>query len=154
MKQLSIFSNNEDASSKSHWTLFIDGASRGNPGLAGAGVFLSKNDKVVAKNCYFLGVKTNNQAEYIALINGLAVLIEHKPQKQDNITIYSDSELLVRQIKGIYKIKHPDLKKLYDEAMKYLSSFQYTIQHVRREKNKVADSLANQALDQQTSICP
>jgi len=147
MKQLSIFSNNDCRIVKSHWVLYIDGASRGNPGLAGAGIFLSKNAEVVAKNSYFLGTKTNNQAEYYALVCGLKVLKEQAPQGKDQVTIYSDSELLVRQVKGIYKIKNQDLKKLYDDVISLLHGLDYKIEHIRREKNTVADDLANRAFD-------
>lgn len=151
MKQLSIFPNAPTNIDKAHWVLYIDGASRGNPGLAGAGIFLSKNHEVVAKNSYFLGPKTNNQAEYLALIYGLKVLMEQMPEKKDHLTIYSDSELLVRQMKGIYKIKNQDLKKLYDDAMALLCGMNYKIEHIRREKNTIADYLANRALDQHKS---
>jgi len=151
MNQLSIFSSNsvDDGKKKVNWTLYIDGASRGNPGMAGAGVVLLKNNKVIAKKSYFLGLKTNNQAEYMSLINGLKVFKEQIPQIIDHLTIYSDSELLVCQIGGTYKIKHPELRKLYDEAMLILSNVDYKIEHIRREKNTIADSLANKALDEQ-----
>lgn len=147
VKQLSIFQNNSCDSEKAHWVLYIDGASRGNPGLAGAGIFLSKDNKVIAKNSYFLGTKTNNQAEYYALVYGLRVLRENMPRVKDQVTIYSDSELLVRQVKGIYKIKNQDLRNLYDDAIALLSGIEYKIEHVRREKNTVADDLANKAFD-------
>lgn len=147
MKQLSIFTKNSEPIKKTHWTLFIDGAARGNPGLAGAGIYLLKNNKVAAKNSYFLGTKTNNQAEYLALLYGLQTSKDHGFQNNDHLTIYSDSELLVRQFKGIYKIKNQELKKLYDNAIDLLLDVDYKIEHIRREKNYIADELANIAID-------
>lgn len=152
MKQLSFFSSKPAESiEKFHWVLYIDGASRGNPGLAGAGICLLKNDSIVAKKSFFLGTKTNNQAEYMALIHGLTVFKEQEPHKRDHLTIYSDSELLVRQVKGLYKIKNLDLKQLYDTAIKLLCGIDYKIEHIRREKNCIADDLANKAIDKRNS---
>ncbi len=148
MKQLYIFEDANQKNEKVHWALYIDGASRGNPGPAAVGIYLIKNEKEVVKKGYFLGQKTNNQAEYYSLIYGLQELKDHyKPD--DELQIYSDSELLVRQINGKYKVKHEELKKLYDLAIDLLSKFKYKIEHVPRDKNKVADSLANQALNKQ-----
>jgi len=151
MKQLSIFPNTDCSIEKAYWVLYIDGASRGNPGLAGAGIFLSKNSEVVAKNSYFLGTKTNNQAEYYGLVYGLKVFKEQVLTPKDQLTIYSDSELLVRQMKGIYKIKNVDLKKLYEDALTLLCGIDYKIEHIRREKNTIADDLANRAFDKKIS---
>lgn len=149
MKQLSIFPSCN--TEKAKWTLYIDGASRGNPGQAAAGVFLLKNNQEIAKNGYFLGTKTNNQAEYYALIYGLRLLREHMPQMHDHLIIYSDSELMVRQMNGTYKIKNADLKELHAHAVALLAGLNYDIEHVRREKNTVADKLANRALDTKNS---
>lgn len=125
--------------------LYVDGASRGNPGHGGAGAYLiNEQDEEVARLTLYLGKVTNNFAEYQALLLGLK---EAKKRKIKSLVIYSDSELMVRQINGEYKVKNPTLKKNYDAAMNYLAEFEYDIFHIRREKNKIADELANQAID-------
>jgi ribonuclease HI len=124
----------------------IDGASRGNPGPASYAVVLRDPDGTVilelAKN---IGRETNNVAEYFAL---LAALDYATLQGIASLRIRSDSELLVRQMQGVYKVKSPDLKPLQERAAKLSRQLQYfAIEHVRRELNKDADALANQALD-------
>ncbi len=125
--------------------LYTDGAARGNPGPGGAGVYVTDDKGVhILKRSQFLGHVTNNVAEYSALLLGLEAL---RKRKIENIVIYSDSELLVCQIKGKYRVKNEQLKKLYDRVMEILVYFRYEIIHIRREKNKVADQLANEAVD-------
>ena len=92
----------------------------------------------------WLGVMTNNQAEYHALIEGVKTVKEWKP---DRVEIYLDSKLVVEQIKGVYKIKDPELQKLHEEAMRLLDGLDYEIKHVVREENRGADHLANVAID-------
>lgn len=124
----------------------IDGGSRGNPGPAGYGVHLV-DDKgaLVAEISRYLGHRTNNVAEYSALIAALEYAIEHG---WDAVKVISDSELLVRQIHGEYKVKSPDLKELYDRARILIRKVaRFSIQHVLREKNRDADRLANWAMD-------
>ncbi|HEV2601638.1 MAG TPA: ribonuclease HI family protein [Candidatus Babeliales bacterium] len=148
MKQLLLFdSENNTVSSgeRSYWKMFIDGASRDNPGKSGAGVYIVKNDKVVGKFGYYLGIKTNNQAEYLALVLGLFYL-KNNVAVTDFVMIFSDSQLLVRQIQGIYKIKNELLKPLYAVAKKILSSMKYDIAHIMREENSNADALANKGI--------
>ena len=125
--------------------LFTDGASRGNPGpaAAGAAVFLGQDQ--VGSLSRALGIKTNNQAEYQALLLGLKLVRE---LGFDQVSIRSDSQLMVRQIQGRYKVKDSKLKPLFDQARSALKEFSgYDIVHVERGLNRIADGLANQALD-------
>ncbi len=127
--------------------LFTDGASRGNPGKAGAGAVLldEKGRELVTKSEY-LGVCTNNLAEYQALILGLRTAREIGCRKLD---IFLDSELIVRQVRGIYKVKNAALKPLYTQAQQLLLWFDnYTIAHVPRSENARADELANRGIDE------
>jgi len=126
--------------------VYCDGAARGNPGPAGAGVLiLDENGSVLFELSKYLGETTNNQAEYRALILALE---EAKKHKADDIHIYSDSELMVRQIKGEYRVKNGGLKELYKIAVGKLKSFKkFHIEYLPREKNTLADNLANRAID-------
>jgi ribonuclease HI len=133
------------------WTLYIDGAARNNPGLAGAGICLYKENLLVESKSFFLGVKTNNQAEYFALLLGLFYAQKLLGAK-DTLTIYSDSELLIRQLQGLYAVKDIKLKLLYTKAKELLSSFNYKLGHVLRAYNCAADKLANQGIDKQIPI--
>jgi ribonuclease HI len=128
------------------WTLFVDGASRNNPGPAGAGIYIEKDGVLFLKCGYYLGLKTNNQAEYLALLLGLFTLNEHA-HAQDTIVIVSDSKLLVEQISGNYKVKQPHLQSLYQVGKKYLHSLNFTIKHVLRDHNTYADQMANYGVD-------
>jgi ribonuclease HI len=123
-----------------------DGASRGNPGMAGAGIIIKDEHghrlETIKK---FLGVSTNNQAEYHALIAGLEAVARHQP---DAIIVRMDSELVVKQMNGQYRVRHPDLMPLYVRARELASRFpNITIVHVPREKNPGADRLANVAIE-------
>lgn len=126
--------------------IHIDGGARGNPGPAGAGVVLhDESGRPILEAGYFLGRMTNNQAEYTALLCSL-----HAARRAGaaELAIRADSELLVRQIKGVYKVKNPGLKALYDDARRRLRDFKHwEISHVRREANSRADELANAAMD-------
>ncbi len=129
------------------YTLYCDGAARGNPGPASAGAVL-KNEKgeIVDEVSEYLGETTNNQAEYQALILGLKKAIKHKVEK---LEVYLDSELVVKQMNRLYKVKHPAMLSLFEEAVllsKKIPSVK--ISHIRREKNSEADLLANLAIDQ------
>ena len=126
--------------------LFTDGASRGNPGQAGAGIaiFDEEGNELVGTGQY-LGQCTNNEAEYRALLFGLAKCGEFG---RGRLKVHLDSELIVKQIRGEYRVKHPNLKPLFQEAMQKLSGFaSFSVTHVRREKNSRADELANYAID-------
>lgn len=123
-----------------------DGAARGNPGPAGIGVVI-KDEKgaIVSEVFEYIGETTNNQAEYKALI---AALKEAVNLKADIIGVFADSELMVSQVKGIYKVKNEGIKPLFEEVKGLLQKFKTcNIEHVRREKNKEADELANLAID-------
>jgi ribonuclease HI len=128
-------------------SLFTDGACRGNPGLGGAGaVLVDTSGEVVGKAKKFLGHCTNNIAEYHALILGLG---EALGQGAADISIYLDSELLVRQIQGIYRVKNPALKPLMLEIRGLLDRFDtWEVEHVPRSENALADQLANDAIDE------
>ena len=128
-------------------TLFTDGACRGNPGQGGAGaVVMSVDGQVVSTAKKFLGHCTNNIAEYRALILGLEEALEHKP---DTLRVYLDSELLVRQIQGVYRVKNPALQPLMTEVRSLLARFDaWEVDHVPRRENTLADGLANDAIDE------
>lgn len=133
------------------WQLSVDGACRGNPGPSGAGIFIKKNNQVHMQKGFFLGNKTNNEAEYLALVIGL-LLIKKELHPDDTIHVISDSELLIRQMNKIYKVKKPELKALYDVAQFYLSPVAHTCTHVLREYNQDADRLANLGIDAKTPL--
>src|SRR5277367_4602347 len=124
----------------------IDGASRGNPGPASYAVVLrDASGKIVLELAKNIGRETNNVAEYYALLAALDYAATHDIHA---LRIRSDSELLVRQMQGRYKVKSPDLKPLHERAAKLARQLQYfAIEHVRREQNRDADALANVALD-------
>ncbi len=126
---------------------YTDGASRGNPGDAGIGIlFVDEQDNVVKEIHEYIGKATNNVAEYTAMLKALKVALEMNFREID---IISDSELMVKQIKGEYKVKNEGLKPLYRKACKLLKGFRnFTFQHVRREHNKRADELANRGIDE------
>jgi len=127
--------------------IHIDGGSRGNPGPAAAGVLIrdAASDRLVHEAGYRLGKLTNNAAEYQALIKGVAMALE---LGATSAVIHSDSQLLVRQIRGQYKVKSADLRPLYDQAQKLLDRLSdWRIEHVKREENHRADILVNQVLD-------
>ena len=128
------------------WRLFIDGASRNNPGPSGVGIHLIKDDTPVLNKGFYVGTKTNNQAEYLGLIIGV-FLLENYMKPFDHIQINADSQLLVRQMQGIYKIKNPALKRYTQCAKKLLEAYNHTFNHVVREKNVMADALANKGVD-------
>jgi ribonuclease HI len=129
------------------WLVMVDGAARGNPGPAGCGaVICDDKGAVVRELSRYLGHATNNVAEYEALVMGLEALIE---LKRNRIVVQSDSQLLVRQINGEYRVKDEKLRLLYQRAIGLLRQFgSYRIVHVRRELNKAADRLANRGIDQ------
>jgi ribonuclease HI len=128
-------------------SLFTDGACRGNPGQGGAGaVLVGEKGEVVGTAKKFLGHCTNNIAEYQALILGLG---EALGRGATAISIYLDSELLVRQIQGIYRVKNPALKPLMAEIRDLLDRFDtWQVEHVPRSENALADGLANEAIDE------
>ena len=123
-----------------------DGGARGNPGPAGYGVVIhDAQGKKIAGLSQYLGRQTNNFAEYQALIAALEYAVEHGPKA---LRVISDSELLVRQVKGIYKVKEPTLRDLHSRAKELISKLEwFDVEHVLRGHNREADELANQAMD-------
>lgn len=126
--------------------VFTDGASRGNPGPAAIGiVFYDMNDEVIGEHKEALGDQTNNFAEYMAVIRALEICVN---EKVHSVEFYCDSQLLVKQMLGEYKVKAPQIKPLFIKAKSLVEKMsQVGFHHVRREFNKEADALANQALD-------
>jgi ribonuclease HI len=127
------------------WILYTDGASKGNPGAAGAGwVLTNETNSETYKDGRFLGQTTNNEAEYQALILGLQQALSRGIVE---IRIYMDSELLVRQLNGIYKVKNPRLTVFFRQVQELLKKFSnYVIIHIPREENREADRMANEAI--------
>jgi ribonuclease HI len=134
------------ADAEKEWILMVDGAARGNPGEAGCGAVICDDQGVVVRELSrYLGRATNNVAEYEALLMGLEALIKMGKKK---IRVQSDSQLLVRQLNGEYRVKDIKLKPLFERARELLRHFDaYRILHVPRESNKLADRLANQGID-------
>jgi len=127
-------------------SLYVDGGARGNPGPAGAGgVLFDSKARRLDEFKKYLGEATNNQAEYQGLILGLKLARKNKITK---LSIFMDSELIVKQIKGEYRVKNEGLKPLFEKASKLLDTLpNYKIAHVLRAKNKWADALVNEAID-------
>ena len=145
MSQPSLFESAAGGSAIAH----IDGGARGNPGPAGYGVHIEQDDGTVHELKESIGVATNNVAEYSAVLAALRWAQAHGVKK---LHVYSDSELLVQQLKGIYRVKSPGLQPLYEEARKLARAVgRVTFEHVRREFNKDADRLANEAMDEAAS---
>jgi ribonuclease HI len=126
--------------------IHIDGASRGNPGEAGFGVYVTTPEGAKVAELYgYLGRATNNVAEYQALIHALKYALDRGAAR---VKLFSDSELVVRQMAGRYRVKHSDMVPLHRQAAALLSRFrEASLEHVRREQNRDADRLANEALD-------
>jgi ribonuclease HI len=131
----------------SYLILRTDGASRGNPGHAAAGIVIETPDgEIAARGKLYLGVMTNNQAEYRALILGLKAVTHYHPTL---VRVYMDSDLVVNQMRGTYKVRNPDLEPLWREARELVSALPaVTFDHVPRAQNVMADQLANEALDE------
>ena len=130
---------------KLHLTAHTDGASRGNPGPAAYGFILYKDNTPLYKHGEYIGESTNNAAEYRGLIGTLQQALE---LRATSITVFSDSELIVRQINGVYRVKNPGLRPLYQKVKELIERFErFEIVHVDRSLNKEADSLASGAID-------
>ena len=134
---------------ESYLVAYSDGGARGNPGPAAYGVLIKdQSGKKVAALSQYLGHQTNNFAEYQGLIAALEYALQHGPKA---IRVISDSELLVRQIKGIYKVKNATLLELHARAKELIAQMDwFAIQHVLRASNREADGLANAAMDKGT----
>lgn len=130
----------------------IDGGARGNPGPAGAGVVIedAEDNSVIFQGGFFLGKATNNVAEYQALLKALVLADK---LGADTAEIKSDSELLVRQMNGEYRVRNTGLKPLFEQARKMAERFKKcTFQHVRRDENKTADKLVKQAINLKKNV--
>jgi len=124
--------------------IYIDGASKGNPGPSGIGVVICKDGDTIKNISSYIGNATNNVAEYSALIYALQ---EALILKAENIKINTDSQLLYRQIKKIYKVKNPNILGLYNQVLHLMSAFKEVyLNHISREHNRGADKLANLAI--------
>jgi len=134
--------------------IYTDGGSRGNPGPAASGAVLkevrgTEEGETVATASKFLGVTTNNQAEYVAIIIGLKKAIALGATE---VELYMDSELACKQLKGEYKVKNPEIAERFLEVKNLFHSFkQVHLQHIRRERNKEADAIVNKVLDEAAS---
>ena len=129
----------------------MDGGSRGNPGPAAVGVVVrDESGEVIADAAEPIGNATNNVAEYRALIRGVELAAEHGAT---SLELLGDSELVVKQVRGEYRVKDANLKPLHAQARQALSAFsEWSFDHVRREQNAEADALVNQALDAHTTL--
>ena len=128
------------------FTLYSDGAARGNPGPAGVGIVIKKGVDTLLEASAYIGKTTNNIAEYMALIRGLeeALLLGIK-----EIDCFADSELLVKQIQGEYKVKNEGLVPLHHHLKELIKKFKaFNLSHTGREENKQADKLANRGIDE------
>lgn len=133
------------------WTLRTDGGARGNPGPAGAGFVLEDaSGAIVRSGGRYLGAQTNNVAEYEALLWGLRTALD---ERVCDLCVCADSELVVRQLTGVYRVKKDWLKPLHAEAVGLMKRFDsIEIRHVRREQNAAADELANIAMDEGRTV--
>ena len=127
-------------------TLYVDGAAKGNPGPAGIGVRVELKGVVLSEHSEFIGEATNNVAEYKALIYGLEIV---RRLRVTRVNVLSDSELMVRQLNGKYKVKNSKLLPLYDFVVDIVRSMDgFTIRHVSRSENRHADRLANKGISE------
>jgi ribonuclease HI len=150
----SLFPETTATPSKSGWiTAHCDGGARGNPGPAGFGAEITTPDGIViAQLSEYLGHRTNNYAEYSGLLASLQFALDHNFPR---LRVISDSELMVKQIQGKYKVNSPDLKPLWQEAKNRIARLEaFEISHALRHKNKAADALANQAMDRGMNRSP
>jgi len=127
-------------------TIFTDGASRNNPGEAGVGIFITQDSIPIEKIARYLGTATNNVAEYTAAIIGL----EHAVKlRATSVKLCADSELLVKQLNGQYKVKNEGLKPLYAKLKELIAKIgSVEVQYIPRDQNREADALANKAIDE------
>lgn len=141
-----LLASREEDFGDASFVVATDGAARGNPGPAGAGFVIYREGRMVEGQAQYLGRATNNQAEYHALILGLERAVALGVARVEAL---SDSELMVKQMNGEYRVKNRDLKELYSRAGDLASKFEsFKIRHVPREKNQQADLLANRAIDE------
>jgi ribonuclease HI len=142
-----LFPNPRERAADAFIIAHIDGGARGNPGPAGYGVLITdQQGRELATLSEYLGHQTNNYAEYSGLLAALKYAAEHPARA---LKVISDSELLVKQLRGEYKVRNPALQRLYTQARQLIRELNwFSIQHVLREKNREADRLANAAMDE------
>lgn len=132
-------------------SVYTDGGSRGNPGVSGIGIAIyDERSRIITRISKFVGVKTNNEAEYLALIEALTWIRDHRSQLDiSQIDFYSDSQLLIRQMSGKYKIKAANIKPLHLITQSLISTLNlpHSFNEILREQNPLADELANRAMD-------
>lgn len=135
---------------KNEVIVFSDGGSRGNPGPSACGYVITCEDNTLHKDGVYLGINTNNYAEYMGVFHSLKWIIKNLIiDKDTTIKYFLDSELLVKQLNGLYKVKSPNLKTIFLEIKKMIINIpSITFIHVYREKNKTADFLVNETLDE------
>ncbi len=124
--------------------IYTDGACSGNPGPMGIGIVFVKNNKIIKKISQHIGRGTNNIAEYMAVLTSLQ---EAKKMREKNITIRADSQLLVKQLNGEYKVKAKHLRELHDAVIVLAMELNAKFEWIEREKNKIADSLSKKAIE-------
>ncbi len=131
--------------------IYTDGGSRGNPGISGYGlVIYDEKKQLLYQESKFLGVKTNNEAEYLGVIAALEWVKKNKYFYQIcQLNFFADSQLMIRQLQGLYKVKAPNLLPFFSRVQQLLIQIDLSVKYtdVRREFNKLADQLANQAMD-------
>ena len=156
-KQLNLFTQDDSSfepvrCEELHvWKLYTDGASRNNPGPSGIGFSLQKDDVAVCEQGFFVGNRTNNQAEYLALLVGIFYAKEFM-KLGDKLAIYSDSQLLIRQMNRQYRVRDAQLQKLQMIAFELLQGYKFSFCHIYREQNGRADELANRGVDKKTPL--
>ncbi len=143
----SLFGRRTQSTPGTYFVAHIDGGARGNPGPAGYGAVIEdQQGRPVVQLSRYLGLQTNNYAEYSGLVAALEYALAHGYKA---LKVLSDSELLVRQMKGIYKVRNEGLRPLYERAQSLARQLDwFRIDHVRREQNREADALANLAMDE------
>ncbi len=152
-KQLSIFEQTTTSDARDEHTLmlFFDGAARNNPGPAGIGIVIKRGNVILLKRGFFIGERTNNQAEYLALIVGVLIARE-QVVNNELLHIFSDSQLLIQQMKGLYRVKNPGLQHLSRVAHMLTSPLNVHFEHILRLENKEADAAANHGIETQTVV--
>lgn len=152
MKQQSLFDQQAPCKKPTHyWKLYVDGASKKNPGPAGAGFCIYKDDTLIQSHGFYLGNRTNNQAEYLALLLGLFYL-QRSVGSDDLVLVLTDSQLMARQLQGIYKVKNTTLQPYYKIARIWLNNLKGSIEHVLREENTQADAMANKGVKERQKM--
>lgn len=154
-KQLSLFEQKnveqQTIFDKPGLELFFDGAARGNPGPSGIGIVIKRARMILFRRGFFVGEKTNNQAEYLALIVGVIAAREILV-KGERLLVYGDSNLLIQQMNGQYRVKNPILQQMFRAAHMLTSEMDARFTHIYRHENGEADRAANQGIDTKTSV--